>query len=401
MMSEIDLESVTIEIEEQLARKAYPADFPDLPPVPTGRYSSPAFAELERREIWGKTWLLACLADELAEPGAYVLFERCGVSVIVSRGKDDVIRAFHNVCRHRASAILNEPKGKAMRFVCPYHSWSYGLDGALLSVPEKHNFNCLVKAERGLVPVRCETWRGFVFINLDQNARPLAEALAPLGDQTAGFPLEDLVLHDRYSIEMDCNWKLALHNFLEGYHTTTVHPNTLAPYLLPRSFTVSLLAQGHARIAVRKSKQASIYSADDSSSDSISDVFKQYAISIGCFPNNFFALDPNGFAVQSFWPVSETKSILDIYIVGLKSAPSNPEYWAEMRKVMDGIAAEDLRLFPGIQQGVQSAAAPDIIMGFQERTPYWLEEEIDRRIGPDRVPAGMAVQQVLQSQMES
>src|SRR3546814_4827854 len=78
-----------------------------------------------------------------------------------------------------------------------------------------------------------------------------------------------------------------------------------------------------------KSKQASIYSTDDSCSDSVSDVFKQYAISIGCFPNNFFALDPNGFAIQSFWPVSETKSILDIYVVGLKSAPSNPEYWVE------------------------------------------------------------------------
>src|SRR3546814_10919693 len=77
-----------------------------------------------------------------------------------------------------------------MRFVCPYHSWSYGLDGALLSVPETHNFNCLVKADRGLVPVRCETWRGFVFINLDQNARSLAETLAPLVEQTAGFPLE-------------------------------------------------------------------------------------------------------------------------------------------------------------------------------------------------------------------
>src|SRR3546814_16699913 len=78
------------------------------------------------------------------------------------------------------------PKGKAMRFVCPYHSWSYGLDGALLSVPETHNFNCLVKADRGLVPVRCETWRGFVFINLDQNARSLAETLARSAERRVG-----------------------------------------------------------------------------------------------------------------------------------------------------------------------------------------------------------------------
>src|SRR3546814_7353666 len=102
----------------------------------------------------------------------------------------------------------------------------------------------------------------------------------------------------------------SLHNFLEGYHTNTVHPNTLAPFLLPRSFTVSLLAQGHARIAVRKSKQASIYSTDDSCSDSVSDVFKQYAISIGCFPNNFFALDPNGFAIRSEEHTSELQSLM-------------------------------------------------------------------------------------------
>src|SRR3546814_14145142 len=138
---------------------------------------------------------------------------------------------------------------------------------------------------------------------------------------------------------MDCNWKLALHNFLEGYHTNTVHPNTLAPFLLPRSFTVSLLAQGHARIAVRKSKQSSIYSTDDSCSDSVSDVFKQYAISIGCFPNNFFALDPNGFAILHLCTLSEIKTILDFYVVGLKSARSNPEYWFEMRKSMEGTTA--------------------------------------------------------------
>src|SRR3546814_19830294 len=117
---------------------------------------------------------------------------------------------------------------------------------------------------------------------------------------------------------MDCNWKLALHNFLEGYHTNTVHPNTLAPFLLPRSFTVSMLAQGHARIAVRKSKQASIYSTDDSCSDSVSDVFKQYAISLGCFQKNLFELAPNGFAILLNWPVSEIKQILYTLVVGLE-----------------------------------------------------------------------------------
>lgn len=400
-MSEICLEAVTKDIEETLAREAYPVDHPALPPIPTPRFSDPRFAALERSEIWGKTWLLACLTSELPEAGSFVLFERCGVSVIISRGRDDVVRAFHNVCRHRASAILKEPRGKALRFVCPYHSWGYALDGALKSVPEEHNFNCLSKGERGLVPVRCEIWRGLVFINLDQGAEPLASALAPLSGQTTGFPLEDLIVHDHYSVELSCNWKLALHNFVEGYHTATVHPKTLAPYLIPRSLTVALLDRGHARIAVRKAKGASIYSGEDSSTDPVADVFKQYTISVACFPNNFFALDPNGFALQSFWPLSENRSLLDIRLVGLKSTPSSSEYWGEMRKVIDGILAEDVSLFAGIQRGVESAAAPDILMGYQERTPYWLEEEIDRRIGADRLPEGMAVRQVLGSQVES
>jgi phenylpropionate dioxygenase-like ring-hydroxylating dioxygenase large terminal subunit len=399
-MSEITLEFITGKIDEQLARDQYPADFPALPPVPTGRYSDSGFAELERAQIWGKTWLLACLTSELPEPGSYVLFERCGVSVIISRGKDGLVRAFHNVCRHRASALLKAPKGRTMHFICPYHSWGYALDGTLKSVPEAHNFKCLSKADRGLVPVRCETWRGIIFVNLDENAPPLAEFMAPLSAQTSGFPLEELVVHQHYTAELDCNWKLALHNFLEGYHTNAVHPKTLAPYLMPRSLSASLLDHGHARIAVKKAKGASIYTSDDRSSDPVAEVFKRYAISIACFPNNFFALDPNGFALQSFWPIGVNKSILDIRLVGLKSAPSDQEYWGAMRKVIDGILAEDLSLFSGIQNGVQSGAAADILMGYQERTPYWLEEEIDRRIGHGRLPPELSIQQVLQSQVE-
>jgi phenylpropionate dioxygenase-like ring-hydroxylating dioxygenase large terminal subunit len=400
VMSGITLERVTERIEEQLSRQTYPEGFPRLPPVPTKRFSDQGFAALERELVWGKAWLLTCLASELPEPGAYVLFERCGASIIVSRGRDDVVRAFHNVCRHRAAALLTAPRGKALRFVCPYHSWGYALDGTLKAVPEEHNFACLSKEERSLVPVRCETWRGMVFINLDADAGPLGDAMAPLAGQTAGFPIEDLVVHDRYSVEMGCNWKLALHNFVEGYHTTSVHAKTLAPLIIPRSLTVALLNKGHARIAVRKAKGNSIYSNASNDGDPVDEVYRQYSISVASFPNVFCALDPNGFAIQSFWPLSENRSVMDISLVGFGSSPSTPDYWSGMRAIIDTILAEDMSLFEGIQRGVESAAAPDIIMGHQERTPYWMEEEIDRRIGPARIPPGMAVQQVLAAHLE-
>src|SRR3546814_18608566 len=95
--------------------------------------------------------------------------------------------AFHKICRHRGAALLQEPTGTERRFVCPYHSWGYAIDGKLVSVPEAHNFACLEKSENGLLPVRCETWRGLIFINLDDNAQPLAEFFAPITAETADF----------------------------------------------------------------------------------------------------------------------------------------------------------------------------------------------------------------------
>src|SRR3546814_20121295 len=101
------------------------------------------------------------------------------------------------------------------------------IDGKLVSVPEAHNFACLEKSENGLLPVRCETWRGMIFINLDDNAQPLAEFFAPITAETADFPFEDLVVKDTVVVEMDCNWKAAYDNFLEIYHVNSIHKETL------------------------------------------------------------------------------------------------------------------------------------------------------------------------------
>src|SRR3546814_20276345 len=100
--------------------------------------------------------------------------------------------------------------------------WGYAIDGKLVSVPEAHNFACLEKSVNGLLPVRCETWRGMIFINLDDNAQPLAEFFAPITAETADFPFEDLVVNDTVVVEMDCNWKAAYDNFLEIYHVNSI-----------------------------------------------------------------------------------------------------------------------------------------------------------------------------------
>src|SRR5277367_1463824 len=189
-------------VERETKRTTYPQTFPALPEVPIGRYFEPAFYDLEIQHVWRKTWLCAAHTSELPDPGSYKLFEQFGLSVIISRGVDNQIRAFHNICRHRGAALVLEPKGTARRFICPYHAWGYNTDGKLASVPESHNFACLDKAEHPLKQIRCEIWRGFIFVNLDDKAGPLADFMAPITARVADFPLDDMVVKDIITVEV-------------------------------------------------------------------------------------------------------------------------------------------------------------------------------------------------------
>lgn len=388
-------------MEAQLVRAEHPADFPYLPPVPSDRYTDPGFARLEHDGLWMKNWLLAGHISELPAAGSYFLFHQLDRSVIISRAKDGTIRAFHNSCRHRGSALLLEQKGKAMRFVCPYHAWGYSLEGELKSVPDQHDFTCLNKADNGLKPVRCEINRGMIFINFDENAGPLDDFLAPQSAQKEGYPIESMVVKDRLLIEMDCNWKLALHNFLEIYHVATVHAKTLAPYLNSQSFVIALFANGHMRFATRKKKGDSIFDQQLYKPDNVADVFSECTIALPTFPNTFFALDPGGFSLQSFWPAGPDKSIMEVRLMGWDvDTEADKQHWQAMNGIVRNILSEDLCLFSSIQRSLTQGTIPHLTFGYQERALYWFEEELDRRIGIDSIPESQRVAQVLAGQMQ-
>ncbi|CAM4129553.1 Phenylpropionate dioxygenase-like ring-hydroxylating dioxygenase large terminal subunit [Novosphingobium lubricantis] len=395
------LEHLHRTMEAQLVRAEHPDDFPYLPPVPASRYTDPGFAKLEHDGLWMRTWLQVGHVSELPAPGSYFLFEQLDKSVIISHGKDGAIRAFHNACRHRGSALLLQHSGKAMRFVCPYHAWGYSLEGELKSVPDQHDFTCLDKAENGLLPVRCEVDRGIIFINFDEAAEPLADFMAPQAPQKEGYPIEKMVVKERLLIEMDCNWKLALHNFLEIYHVATVHAKSIAPYLDSPSFVVALFANGHMRFATRKKKGNTIFEADLYKPDDVADVFSQCTIALPTFPNTFFALDPGGFSLQSFWPAGPDKSIMEVRLMGWDvDSDADREHWQAMNGIVRNILSEDLCLFRSIQQSLEQGTIPQLRFGYQERALYWFEEEVDRRIGVDAIPESQRVAQVLSGQMQ-
>ncbi len=190
--------------------------------MPAGFYTDPAIFELERKHIHLKHWFFLCREESLAKPGDYRAFDTVGGPLLLIRGKDSKLRAFANFCRHRGS-ILAEGAGNASRLICPYHAWSYLSDGTLYGCPDMKDAEGFDRVENGLVPIRMESWAGFVFATYNQDAAPLIEHLGDLPERMATHKLDRMRCTWTTTLAPRCNWKLILENSMETYHTGIVH----------------------------------------------------------------------------------------------------------------------------------------------------------------------------------
>ncbi|MGB6812990.1 MAG: Rieske (2Fe-2S) protein, partial [Candidatus Sulfotelmatobacter sp.] len=159
-------------IEQILASYDEHAPLSQASTIPAAWYVDARIAELERLSVFSKTWQLVGRTEQVKTPGQFVCTMVAGEPVVVVRGNDGALRAFYNVCRHHAAAVVTEPCGQASLLHCPYHGWNYGLDGSLKGMPEFEGVENFDRAQNGLVPIRVETWECFVFINLDSHAAP-------------------------------------------------------------------------------------------------------------------------------------------------------------------------------------------------------------------------------------
>ena len=192
--------------------------------IPAAWYVDFRIAELERLSVFSKTWQLVARTDQVKTPGQFVRATVAGEPIVVVRGNDGILRAFYNVCRHHAAAVVTEPCGQATLLHCPYHGWNYGLDGSLKGMPEFEGVENFERAQNGLVPVRVESWECFVFVNLDDHAIPLAEFLGGLVRRIAPLGISKLHYFDRRTYNISCNWKVFVDNYLDGgYHVPHLH----------------------------------------------------------------------------------------------------------------------------------------------------------------------------------
>lgn len=196
-------------------------------------YTAPGIYGEERERIFERRWLCAGRAAELAHPGDFVVRSVAGESVILVRGQDAQVRAFYNVCRHRGTRLCEAPQGRLSETIqCPYHAWTYTLDGALIGAPHMNEVAGFDKGDYPLHAVALDTWEGFLFVNLARDPEPLAAAFAPLWERFRRFNLAQLRSAARREYAVRANWKLVFQNYSECLHCPVIHPGLakLTPY---------------------------------------------------------------------------------------------------------------------------------------------------------------------------
>jgi Rieske 2Fe-2S family protein len=201
--------------------------------LPARYYTDPELFQQEVDRFFFRSWICAGRADQAVEPGEYFLRDVCGESIIVTRDTGGLLRAFYNVCRHRGTRMCTAPEGKlAGRIQCPYHGWTYGLDGCLIGAPQMDEAG-FSRHDYPLHPVACDVWDGHVFINLSPPADSLAGQLAGLPEKFAPWRMQELRLHKRIVYAVQANWKLVTLNYNECLHCPVLHPalNRLTDYL--------------------------------------------------------------------------------------------------------------------------------------------------------------------------
>jgi len=206
--------------------------------IPASWYVDERIAELERQNVFGRTWQVVARAGQLVAPGDFVTADLAGEPLVIVRDSHNQLRAFYNVCRHHAAAVVTEQFGKASIFRCPYHGWSYSLDGLLKGAPEFEGVCGFDRGQNGLLPIRVETWEQFVFVNLDENAAPLTDFLGEIVARVAPLNICGLHFFERRVYRLNCNWKVFVDNYLDGgYHVPHLHKglNSVLDY---RQYTI-------------------------------------------------------------------------------------------------------------------------------------------------------------------
>lgn len=415
------IDRIKSDMRYEFARTAPPEGFPAFHDIPTERHTSEEFHALEQEHLWPKTWVIAGRAEDVPNPGDYFTFSDLGVPLLIVRGTDGQIRCFYNTCQHRGAPVVRDERGSARRLRCQYHSWTYEVDGGtLVSVPDERDFVDLDWEARCLPQASCDTYAGFVFVNRDLDADPLADWIGPLAEMIDPFQGERLREVYRESMIVPCNWKVTAEAFLEVYHFRHIHSHDGVSVLDNRGAAMGLYPNGHSRMITPYSKQniarMGMDGWDDwqhlghggaATIDGVPAMVDCTSTAASLFPNVIIPFGRIGFPINIFWPIDKNTTRLDWIYYGIppegedRFDPDNlPDAWQSRRSSYNQIMAEDEMNMAPMQRSMESPALSGMPINYQERRIWHVHEQIDRTIGVDRIPEHLRIQQVLDPYVE-
>ena len=363
--------------------------------LPGRAYHDESIYAWEAEHVFFRDWIAVGRAEELPEPGSFVLRDVFGESVILVRGRDDVVRAFYNVCRHRGTAVEERDCGKAVRFQCPYHAWIYDLDGRLIRARHVEDLEDFSFETSGLRPIRAETWGGFVFLCFaDEAATPALRAfMGDWFDHHAGFGRDMSTLRRaaRLTYEVNANWKIVAENYSECYHCPPVHPllNKLTPYDLGEDFLAEgpwkggwmVFADGCETMSMDGTRggRPLLYARDEMEARRIF-----YYI---LWPNLIVSVHPDYVLTHQAWPDGPNRStvLCDLYVeadrLGTVDVSGAVEFW-------DITNREDYHVVEMQQQGTRSRSWTAGRYSNQEASVHAFDLMVADRYAMDGVRTG-------------
>ena len=311
--------------------------------VPSRYYFEAEILEAEKRNVFGRTWQLAGRIGQVRDPGQFFTTTIADEPVLIVRGNDGELRALSNVCRHRAGPVA-KGEGKRPVLQCGYHGWTYALDGSLLKTPEMSGIECFDRDDFSLPAFRVDVWNELVFVNLDRGAAPLDEFLGDLIERLVQRDYAGYRLAARKEWSLDCNWKVYVDNYLEGYHIPIVHPGLFREidYTNYRTETRPNYSIQHAPLKrperVRVSDPA--------------DEIDYFWI----WPNLMLNVYPDNFSTNLIVPLSPTRTLtLFEWYFRDPDSPVQRQRIDETIAFSDEIQLEDIEICEAVQRGLRSS----------------------------------------------
>ncbi|MFY9580013.1 MAG: aromatic ring-hydroxylating dioxygenase subunit alpha [Gaiellaceae bacterium] len=339
-------------------------------------YTSPDVFELDRERIFFRRWFYVGREGTLSSPGDFLVADVAGESIVLVRGKDDVLRGFYNVCRHRGSRLCDRGGGQLRGAIkCPYHAWTYALDGRLIGTPMVGKDE-IDRDSLSLWPVTVDIWAGFVYVNLADNPSPLRDALADQDDEPLSFEqfrLDELRLAHHTVTDVNANWKILVENYNECLHCPTVHPELVAVVPTYRKGLVIENGRSDGGVAIANGG-TSFTRSGHSSLPVMPGLDEQQASSIYAaliFPNMFLDISGTSTVSTRLEPKSADRTTVITEYLFRPEVIDDPSFDpSEIVEFTELVAHQDYVVCERVQAGVSSRAFTHGVYPEKDELPY-------------------------------